>query len=99
MDTLIVHIMIIVATLLSFCILVHFVKKAPKDNFVVFMLIGCLLILTHILIFSIARSTTIIFHIVVNAGFFNWWSLFVRLQVPVTFLGIGILALLEEKNE
>ena len=99
MDTLIVHIMIIVVTVLAFCILVHFVKKAPKDNLVVFMLIGCLLILSHILIFSIIRSITIIFHVDVNAGFFNWWSLFVRLQVPVTFLGIGILALLEKRNE
>jgi len=98
MDTLIMHFMILTTSIPSFIILMILLKRTLK-SFLVFMFIGALLLLGHIMLFSITRIIFNVFSIDANIGFFNWWSLFIRLQVPVTFLGIGILALLDDRNE
>ena len=92
MDTLIIHIMILLSAIPAFIILLQFLKKIRHDEFLVYMFTGCLLLLGHVILFSVVRIIFEIFPISPNVGFFNWWSLFVRLQTPVTFLWIGLFA-------
>ena len=98
MDILIIHAMILLNAFPAFAILCYLLKKVPKGSFLVFMFTGCLLLMGHIIIFSVVTIFFALFKFYPNVGFFDWWILFIILQTPITFLWLGIFAVRRHKH-
>ena len=85
MDTLIVHFYILIVGIPGLYFLARLLKKAPKGDFLVHMYVGILLLLINMLLFSFARILLTALAVEFKAGFYNWWSLFIRAQEVTLF--------------
>jgi hypothetical protein len=79
MDTIILHVFIILVSLTGLFFGARALKMLPKDYTIISMVVGAIFILINVLAFSIIRIIDG-FDNIIDPSFYNWFSLYVRSQ-------------------
>lgn len=91
MDTMILHVLIILISSIGIFYGLRIIKLLPKDYVIISMVVGGLSLIVTMLAFSIIRVIDGIDN-VIDTGFYNWFSLFIRTQSVLILTWIIYLA-------
>jgi hypothetical protein len=92
MDYSIIHFIIGIISFLSIILLYKTLQKIPKNNFIITMIILSIALMVNVFLYSAVFYIDNLDNVSINVVFYNWWSLFIRVQNTITIFWISILA-------
>lgn len=89
----IIHGLVFIITLVGIPTLLLALRKAPRNDLIVNMIIWSLLLLINASLFSFVYLLDSMSGYIFNPNIYNWWGAFIRIQNVTTVTWVGLLVL------